>query len=332
MKDVLSQSEIDSLVSALDTGEIESGEQELYIEAEQEVKKYDFRRPSKFSKEQIRTLQIIHDNFARSFGNYLSAYLRNVVQIKVVSVSQVSYGEFINSLPVPTLMAVLNLSPNLGTAVLESNLQFVFPMIDLLCGGTGQIPSNLRELTEIEQTVMQRVYYKVLDNLKYAWEDFYELEPTIDTLETNPQYNQALSSNETVALITFSTNIGDSQGFINMCYPFISLESAMPHLSAQHWFKNVSSKEQGEEKGHLTSRLKEVEVTLSAVLGEAVISVDEFVELQVGDVLPLGRKVDSQLDLYVGNKLKFKVQPGTLNKKNSVQITSWAEEAEDNHG
>ncbi len=331
MKDVLSQSEIDSLVSALDTGEIDSQEQELY-EEEKEVKKYDFRKPSKFSKEQIRTLQIIHDNFARSLGNYLSAYLRNVVQVKVESVSQVSYGEFINSLPVPTLMAVLNLSPNLGTAVMETNLQFVFPMIDILCGGAGQVPSKLRELTEIEQTVMQRVYYKVLERLRYVWEDFYELEPTIESLETNPQYNQALSSNETVALITMSTNIAESQGFINICLPFISLEPVMPHLSAQHWFKNISSKAEGEEKYHLTSRVKDVEVTLFAVLGEAVISVEEFVELRVGDVLPLGRSVDEQLDLYIENSLKFKVQPGTSGKKNSVQITRWAEEVEDSSG
>lgn len=326
MKDVLSQTEIDSLVSALNTGEIEAEESQMMLEEEEEVKKYDFRKPSKFSKEQIRTLRIIHENFARTLGNFLSAYLRTVVQIKVESVSQVSYGEFINSLPIPTLMAVLNLSPQLGTAVLETNLQLVFPMIDLLCGGEGRIPKDLRELTEIERTVMKRVYVKMLDSLGYAWQDIYKLEPVIESLETNPQYNQTLASNETVALVTLSSQVGDTQGFINICLPFITLEPAIPHLSAQHWFRNVNQKEGENKVSQIKKRMENVEVNLTAVIGETSVSVEDFLGIQVGDVLPLETKVGEKLKLYAENSLKFKVQPGISGRKMAVQITDWTRE------
>jgi len=329
LKEVLSQSEIDSLISVLGSGDYDSEQSKLILEEDKGLRKYDFRKPSKFSKEQIRTLQIIHENFARTLGNYLSAYLRNVVKLKVVSVSQVTYGEFINSLPVPTLMAVLNLSSQLGTAVLETNLQFVFPMIDLLCGGDGKIPRKLRELTEIEQMVMKGVYIKILDNLRYTWGDIFKLEPVIESMETNPQYNQALASNETVVLITLSSQIGDSQGFVNICLPFITLEPVIPHLSAQHWFRNVSHKDGEQKLNRLTRRIEEVEVEGTVILGETNISVEEFLEVQVGDVLPLGRKVGQELNLYIGNSLKYKVQPGTSGKKIAVQITRWSGEVEE---
>lgn len=331
MKDVLSQNEIDSLISALGNGGLESEQGKLILEEEKGLRKYDFRKPSKFSKEQMRTLQIIHENFARTLGNYLSAYLRNVVKLSVVSVSQVTYGEFINSLPIPTLMAVLNLSPQLGTAVLETNLQFVFPMIDLLCGGNGQITEKMRELTELEQNIMKNVYIKLLDNLRYTWEDFSKLEPVIETMETNPQYNQALASNETVALISLSSQIGENQGFINICFPFITLESIIPHLSAQHWFRNVSEKEGEQKINHLICRIQEVEVEAAVVLGETNISVEEFLDVQVGDVLPLDRSVGQDLNLYIGDSLKYKVQPGISGKKLAVQITGWVGEGGENH-
>ncbi len=324
MKDVLSQSEIDNLISALGSGEMES--EDSIQENLDEVKTYDFKRPNKYSKEQIRTLQIIHENFARTLGNFLSAYVRNVIKIEVASLSQVSYGEFINSLPVPTLMAVLNLSPQLGSAVLQTDLQFVFPIIDLLCGGEGQVPEKMRELTEIEQTMMKRVYTTILDNLTYSWQDIIKLEPVIDSLETNPQYNQALASNETVVIVTFVSQIGDNQGFINICLPFISLEPVINQLTAQHCFRSVGHKPQKDNMDLLSQRIEGSQVELTVDLGETVISMKDFLEIQVGDVLPLGKSAGEELDLYVENCLKYKVLPGVSGNKRSVQITRWVGE------
>lgn len=332
MKDVLSQSEIDALISALGTGDVESEEEQVALEEGKEVALYDFRRPSKFSKEQLRTLQVIHDNFARTLASFLSAYFRSVIQLNVVSVTQVSYGEFINSLTIPTLMGVLSLSPKMGTAVLETNLQFVFPMLDLLFGGEGRMTDRPRELTEIEQTVMKSVYAKIINNLIYAWQDVCQLEPVIESLETNPQYNQALASNETVVLITISSQMGDNQGFINLCLPFITLEPIIPHLSAQHWFRTASQKAQEEKRSLIYKRIEEVVVELTVFVGETVISVEDFLELQVGDVLPLWSRVGEEFDLYVANSHKYKVQAGTHGKRMAVQVTRWAEEEEEEEG
>ncbi len=326
MKDVLSRLEADSLISSLGPGEMESEGVNPKAEGLEDINTYDFKRPNKFSKEQIRTLQIIHENFARTLGNFLSAYVRTVIKIEVTSISQVSYGEFINSLPVPTFMAVLRLSPQLGSAVLQTDLKFVFPVIDLLCGGEGQVSTNLRELTEIEQTMMKRVYTTILDNLKYSWQDITSLESVIDSLETNPQYNQALASNETVVIITLQSQVGDNQGFINICLPFISLEPVINQLSAQHCFRNMGHKPKKENMALLCQRIEGSEVELTVNLGETVISMKDFLEIQVGDVLPLEKSLGQELDLYVENSLKYKVLPGISGNKRSVQITRWVGE------
>lgn len=326
MKDELSKSEIDNLISALGSGEIEPEGINPGKNYLGDVKIYDFKRPNKFTKEQIRTLHIIHENFARTLGNFLSAYVRNVIKVEMVSITQVSYGEFINSLPVPTFMAVFNLSPQLGSAVLQTDLLFVFPIIDLLCGGEGQVPTMLRELTEIEQTMMKRVYTTILDNLKYSWQDLIKLEPVIDTLETNPQYNQALASNETAVIITLLGQIGVNQGFIKLCLPFISMEPVINQLSAQHCFRNIGHKPKKENMALLCQRIEGSEIELTVNLGETIISMKDFLEIQVGDVLPLEKSVGQELDLYVGNQLKYKVLPGISGNKRSVQITRWVGE------
>ena len=280
MKDVLSQSEIDSLIAALATGELSESKTE-----EQEtspVRQYDFRRPNKFSKEQMRTLLIIHENYARVLSNFLTAYLRTSVQIKLESVSQVTFEEFIFSLPTPTLMSIFTASEAMGSAMLETNPQFVFPIIDLLFGGKGDIPKTIRELTEIELTVMRRVVMKILENLRYAWEDVYELTPRIDNMDTNPQFNQMIASTETVALMTFSTQIRESKGLINVCFPYITLEPVIPNLTAQHWF---SASRTGEKDARLLERcLDPVEVGLTAVLGHTEVQMEDFLQFEVARI------------------------------------------------
>src|SRR5690554_5747980 len=231
MKDVLSQEEIDSLIQALSTGELDESEKKT-----EEVSLYDFKRPNKFSKEQTRTLLNIHENFARILSNFLTVYLRTNVQVKMESVSQITFEEFIFSLPSPTLMTIFSAGETMGSAMLETNPQFVFPIIDLLFGGRGEMPSAARELTEIELTVMRRILAKILENLRYAWEDVYELTPVIENMDTNPQFNQMIASSETVALMTFSTTIGEVKGLINLCFPYLTLEPVVPNLTSQHWF------------------------------------------------------------------------------------------------
>lgn len=318
VKDVLSQSEIDSLINAISSGDIASQEQDG-TDTEIAAKRYDFRRPNKFSKEQIRTLQVVHENLSRVLSNFLTAYLRTHVQIKLVSISQVTFEEFIFSLPTPTVMTIFNAAEPMGSAMLETNPQFVFPIIELLFGGEGETPKKIRELTEIELTVMRRIVGKILENLRYAWEDVYELTPRIETMDTNPQFNQMIASNETVALITMSTEIRESQGFINICFPYITLEPVISNLTAQHWFS--ASQRAGEKNTRaLEAGLETVDVELSALLGDTTISVEDFLQFEVGDVILLEQKVNSPLTLLVEDKPMFKVQPGVSQGRKAVRF------------
>lgn len=321
-KDALSQSEIDSLINAISSGDLE----EESLETGTDYQAYDFRRPTKFSKEQIRTLQIIHENYARIMGNYLTSFLRVPVKLQVVSVAQVSYEEFVFSLPVPTLMTIFNMSKDMGVAMLETNPTFVFTIIDLLFGGEGKQPGKIRELTEIELSVMKQINEKFLDNLGYAWKGIAQIEPQIESMDTNPQFNQVIASSETVALVTFSASVQNVQGFVNLCFPFIGLEQILSSLTAQHWFNQFQQSASKNKPGNIEKCLQAPQAEVKAVLGSARITLDDFLQLQEGDVLPLKRRRGEPLELLVEGKPLFKVQPGTRGNRLGVKVIDYIAE------
>jgi len=325
-KDALTQSEIDSLINAISSGDL--GEEET-TETTTEYQTYDFRKPTKFTKEQLRTLQIIHENYARVMGNFLTSFLRVPVKLNVVSVAQVSYEEFVFSLPVPTLMTIFNMSKDMGVAMLETNPTFVFTIIDLLFGGEGRQPGKIRELTEIEISVMKQINEKFLDNLGYAWKGIAQLEPQIESMDTNPQFNQVVASNETVALITFSVTVQNVQGFVNLCFPFMGLERILSSLTAQQWFNQFQQAASQNKPGDIEKRLRGPEAEVKVVLGKSRITLDDFLQLQEGDVLPLRRRSGEPLELLVENKPIFKVQPGTRGKRVGVKIVDWVSDDKD---
>jgi len=327
-KDALTQSEIDSLINAISTGDLQEEPQET----NENYQTYDFRRPTKFSKEQIRTLQIIHENYARIMGNFLTSFLRVPVKLQVVSVAQVSYEEFVFSLPVPTLMTIFNMSQDMGVAMLETNPNFVFTIIDLLFGGEGKQPGKIREFTEIELSVMKQINEKFLDNLGYAWKGIVQLDPQIESMDTNPQFNQVIASSETVALVTFSADIQNIQGFVNLCFPFMALERILSSLTAQHWFNQFQQTASRNKPGDVEKCLQYPEAEVKAVLGKARITLDDFLQLQEGDVLPLRRHSGEPMELLIEDKPIFKVQPGTRGKRLGVKIVDWISEESEKTG
>lgn len=327
-KDALSQSEIDSLINAISSGDIE----EESLEKSDDYQAYDFRRPTKFSKEQIRTLQIIHENYARVMGNYLTSFLRVPVKLQVVSVAQVSYEEFVFSLPVPTLMTIFNMSQEMGVAMLETNPTFVFTIIDLLFGGEGKQPGKIRELTEIELSVMKQINEKFLDNLSYAWKGIAQIEPQIESMDTNPQFNQVIASSETVALVTFSASVQNVQGFVNLCFPFIGLEHILSSLTAQHWFNQFQQTASKNKPGDVEKCLQNPRAEVQAVLGTARITLDDFLQLQEGDVLPLKRHRGEPLELLIEGKPIFKVQPGLRGNRVGVKVVDYISEERNKAG
>ncbi|MEW6661751.1 MAG: flagellar motor switch protein FliM [Bacillota bacterium] len=320
MKEVLSQSEIDLLLSALSSGELTT--EDIATTAQVKIKEYDFRRPNKFSQDHLRTLSFIHENFARMISNFLSAFLRTSVQVKVASVDQVTYEDFVVSLPTPTLLTVYTMHPLPGKAVMETNPAFTFPIIDLLFGGSGEMPRKLRELTEIEINVLRNLNARLLEHMNYAWSDIFSVSPKLEGTETNPQLTQIISPNETVAVLSLTTSVGKSQGLVNLCLPFLTLEPVISKLSARHWFSASENNKNADHSRQIETLLGAAGVCLTLIGGQTSLTVRDFLRLQVGDVVPLDNVIGNDLELEVEGKPKFKVQPGLLGQKIAVQVTA----------
>lgn len=319
MVDVLSQSEIDALLAALSSGEMDA--EELKKEdTQKKVRVYDFKRATRFSKDHLRSLTRIHENFARFLTTYFSTQLRTFVQINVVQVEQLPYDEFIRSIPKMTILNIFEAEPLEGRMVLEVHPNVAYAMLDRLLGGSGVSPSKIHSLTEIETIIMERIFSRALDSLQEAWKTVIELYPRLEALETNPQFMQIASANDTIALISLSTKIGDTTGMINLCIPHVVIEPIMPRLSVHHMFithKKTKTKEESEALQHRVSKAK---LPIIAELGQSEISVREFLSLAAGDVIPLNKPVDEGLHIKVGEKLKFIGSPGTIKGKVAIQI------------
>ncbi|MFJ8234353.1 flagellar motor switch protein FliM [Ureibacillus sp. NPDC094379] len=317
--DVLSQSEIDALLSAISTGEMSADE----IKKEEETKKiknYDFKRALRFSKDQIRSLTRIHENFARLLTTFFSAQLRTYVQITVVSVDQIPFEEFVRSIPKMTLINIFEVPPLDGNILMEINPNIAYSMLDRLMGGKGSSYSNVDNLTEIEQKIMTNLFERSFDNLREAWQNVAEIDPMLVELEVNPQFLQMISPNETVVVISLNTIIGENTGMINICIPHVVLEPIIRNLSVQYWMQSNTKEATPEQTKTLENRVKQAQIDLVAELGTSDITIEDFLYMNIGDVIQLDQKINDPLTLKVGNIPKFTVQPGKLNKKMAIQI------------
>lgn len=317
--EVLSQNEIDALLAALSAGEMSADELKKE-EAEKKVKVYDFKRALRFSKDQIRSLTRIHENFARLLTTFFSAQLRTYVQISVASADQLPYEEFIRSIPKMTILTIFEVPPLDGRVLLEVNPNIAYAMLDRVLGGRGMSLNKIENLTEIETKIMSNLFEKAFSNLREAWESVADMEPMLTDFEVNPQFLQMVSPNETVVVISLNTQIGDISGMINICIPHVVLEPIIPKLSVHYWMQTQKKEREPEEVATLQKRLKQTKVPMIAQLGTSTISVQEFLQLSVGDVIQLDQTVRDPLIIKVGDVPKFIGQPGKMNKRLAVQI------------
>lgn len=319
MADVLSQSEIDALLSALSAGELEPEELQK-DEEKQKVKVYDFRSPQKFSKEHIRTLELIHDNFARIISNFLTAQVRKNTKVKIENIEQVTYEEFIHSVSNPTTLLLFKMPPLNGSILFEMNPSFSFQVIDILLGGTGERRHVSKEFTDIDKNIITQVATGVLSNLKLAWEDVMDVDIEVESLETNPALNQTLAPNEPVALITFSVEMGKSNTFINLCIPYLSIEKILDKLVMQNWFQAGADEDLEHTRHDLEKRLDVVDVNVKVELGSTEISIDDFLKLVTGDVIKLDNKYNSPVTVVVEDEKCYLAKPGIVGKNMGVAI------------
>jgi flagellar motor switch protein FliM len=330
MTEVLSQDEIDQLLTAISSGDIDAAEDTGSTQQDtRKIKIYDFKRPDKFSKEQIRTVSIMHETFARLTTTSLSANLRSLVQVHVASVDQLTYEEFVRSIPNPTTLAVINMDPLKGSAILEIDPAITFSIIDRLFGGQGEGTKVTRDLTDIEQTVMEGIIVRILGNMREAWSQVIDLRPRLGQIETNPQFAQIVPPTEMVVLVTLETKVGEVEGMMNFCIPYLTIEPIISKLSAQYWYSSVRRGTTTENLQILRERLSAIEVDVVAEIGKMQLTVRDVLSLRSGDVVRLPNvRISDPMALNVGNRTKFLCKPGRNGKKLAVQIVRKLEDIE----
>ena len=326
MGEVLSQSEIDNLLAALSSGDLDT--EELNNADDKKVKTYDFKRPAKFSKEHLRTLEIIYEHYGRLLSTSMPVYLRKNIQVSVTSSETVIFSEFSNSLSNPVILGVVNFQPLGGTILIELASQLGFAMIDRMLGGSGDPLEKSRDFTEIEMTIIEKMMVVCMQLMREPWKNVVDINPMMERIETNSQFAQIIAPSDMIAIVTLNMKIGDVEGFMNVCLPFFTLESVMDKLNTKFWYANLQEQDDEDFEEYIESLIKRVDVPVKAVLGKTQISVSDFVNLQRGDIIRLDTEVEQDLTVYVGNIRKFTALPGTSRDKNAVRVTSVIREGE----
>ena len=320
MADVLSQNEIDALLKQLSSGELDVDNIEDTKSAK--VKEYDFSRPAKFSKEHLRTLEIIFEHFGRLLSSNLPAYLRKTVQVEVMNSEAVTYSEFSNALSNPVLLGVVNMAPLNGNIIVEMATNVGYTIIDRLLGGVGEPLDKTRDFSEIELSILERMFSIIISLLREPWENVVEIEPYLERIETNSQFAQIISPTEMIAIITININVGGVEGLMNICLPYITLEDVMDKLNTKYWFSTMKEKDENTYEDIIETLISKAEIPIKATLGKSQISVNDFVNLQKGDIIRLDSLVGQELQVYVGNIKKFTALPGSSDDKYAVRVTS----------
>lgn len=318
--EVLSQNEIDSLLQALSTGELDV--EEMKETPDKSVKNYDFKRPAKFSKEHLRTLEIIFEHYGRLLSTNLPVYLRKNVQVNVASSETVTFSEFTNALSNPVVLGIINFLPLNGNIILELSPNLGFAILDRMLGGTGLPLEKNREFSEIEMSILDKIMVTCMQLLREPWKNVVNLEPFMERIETNAQFAQIIAPNEMIAIVTLNVRIGDVEGYMNACLPYLTLEDIMDKLNTKFWFSTMQNENDENYAEYIEAMIKRSSIPVKAVLGKSIVSVMDFANLQVGDVIRLDSKVDEELPIYVGNLKKFTALPGTNKDHYAVRVMS----------
>lgn len=340
MTEILSQDEIDSLLTAVSSGDaIETepsssgtpggggfvvqgtkGGLGKSRDSRKRLKVYDFRRPDKFSKDQIRTLQMMHETYARLTTTSLSAQLRAMVHVHVVSVDQLTYEEFTRSIPSPTTLGIINMDPLKGSSVVEIDPSVTFAIIDRLFGGKGEPLKTNRELTDIELSVIEGIIVRMLGNLRESWANVVDLRPRLGNIETNPQFAGIVPPNSMVVLTTFDTKVGDVEGMMNFCIPYITIEPIISKLSAQYWYSSIRKGVSSENLNLLKEQLSDIKVEVVAKLSETELKFREISAIKEGDIIRMRDSVNTDIDIVIGDGIKFTGKPGVMGRRRAIQV------------
>lgn len=324
MAEILSQKEIDALLSSVSDEDISGDvgvdeDEDIGVEGKA-ANVYDFKHPNRVSKDQLRTLQTIHETFAKTFNAYLAVRLRTIVDINLISVDQLQYSEFILSISDPSCIYIFRVEELNGVAILELSPNLVLYIVDRLFGGKGQSTEEARAITTIEQTIMKKIIEKAMEILSTAWQQVAPLTFILEGFESNPDVVQIAPPGETVITISLEIKIQDTSSLMNICFPYLILEDIISKLNVQH-FISMAKKDVSEEQTQtIDERLRFSSLPIIAYLGRIEIAVRDLTNLKIGDVIRLNNKVDDLLEITVGGNKKFLARPGVKGKKKAIKI------------
>ncbi len=319
MADILSQDEIDALMDVVD--EVENVEEATAkaLKDDRQISLYDFKRPNRVSKEQLRAIRGIHDKVARNLASEMSTTLRSIIEISLQSVDQMTYGEFLMSLPNPTSFNIFSMKPLDGSAILEINPSILFPMVDRLLGGKGESYNIERELTDIELNLLDNILRIVMSKLREAWEPIIKIAPVVESKESSPNVVQIVAQNEIVIMIVLEITVGETNGMINLAYPVIHLESILSKLAS----KDIMHGERNTKKSRnteLKALINRADILLEAILGTTNLSLKKILELKKGDVIKLREHQSNSAKIFIDNKEVYSAMMGIQNSQKSVKI------------
>ncbi|MEC9373997.1 MAG: flagellar motor switch protein FliM [Planctomycetota bacterium] len=328
MAEILDQSDIDSLLSAIDSGEIEAEETDRQIFSRSrrdfdavEVRDYDFKRPERVSKDQMRALQTLHEGFARNFGAALSGFLRMIAEVHLSTCEQMTYAEFVAALPTPTSFSLIKPAPLEGRVCLEISPLIIYPIIDRLLGGTNQelfIPQ--RPVTTIEGRLVSQITDRAMAALREAWAGVADIDFSVGEVESNPQIVQIVPPNEVVVVVGFEINLANRAGTMSLCIPYNVIEPLMDSLSAQNWFNSGRLRGSSEYAGRITSRLSRAGIEITGLLGETTITIADLLQMQVGDLVLTEKPASDPVVLCVEGRKKFVAHVGQFKGARALRV------------
>jgi len=331
---LLSQTDMDSLLESLgaDGGlddDLGGGGGAASSASRYKIKMYDFKRQTRYAKDQLRTLQHIHDTFTRQITTFFSTSLRYLVSMRIASQDQITYEEYIRSVDNPSLLCIFNLGTLEGKAIFEMNLELSFAILDRLLGGTGDSKQEKRKLTDIEEAVMNKIMQRILQELNEAWSTVVPLEPQFSMFESNPSFTSIVPPNDMVLLITFEVNINNIEGIINLCIPYFSLEPVASKLGQGHYWAIHRTEAMDGNVAMIDSRVRSMETNVIALLGHSNLTLTELLQMQAGDVVKLDSKPNDEIDILVGGQKKFTGLPGISGRHMAVTVSQIVEDKDD---
>lgn len=334
MSDVLDQSEVDALLAAVDTGQVQQVDANPPPQvfstkgrSQVEVQLYDFKRPERVSKDQMRALEGLHEGFGRNFGAALSGYLRTIIEVSVAHIEQLTYSEFIHSLPNPTCFNLLKAEQLDGQLCLEISPLIIYPVIDRLLGGSNAdlfIPQ--RPLTQIEQRLVERITDRATHHLSEAWSNLTPVTFSVQDFESNPQLVQIVPPNETVVVVGFELKMGNRAGTMSLCIPYNVIEPIMGVLAAQNWFSYQRKGGQEDHARKLTRNVSIAPVEMRAFLARTTMKMNDLLNLQVGDIITTDKACSGDAFVQVEGRNKFFSQIGQIRGNRAIRVTRITEQ------